>query len=178
MQLLFVVRISVHLKDLKVDMVCLLFLALPKRNWGIQKRVQPISLSVQMSSCPHLFLHDGLIDFLHIRYHEEVPWAADACKIEFGSVPHLSNCGYFSYIVSVCCDISATNVVIFLFIFGTVIRYHVLLMIVKQHLAMCQIEVIMATFYYILCICCAISKTNWLILSILGRVFKSCMMCC
>ena len=26
-----------------------------------------------------------------IFYHDQVPWAADACKTEFGSVPNLSN---------------------------------------------------------------------------------------
>ena len=34
------------------------------------------------------FLHDGWMNFLHIWYHGQVPWAADECKIEFGPVPH------------------------------------------------------------------------------------------
>ena len=49
------------------------------------------SLSVR----PSAFLHDGWTDFLHIGYHDQVPWATDACKTEFGSVPHLSNYGNF-----------------------------------------------------------------------------------
>ena len=41
------------------------------------------------------FLHDGFMDFLHIGYHDQVPWAADACKTEFGSVLNMSNYGIF-----------------------------------------------------------------------------------
>ena len=40
---------------------------------------------------PCAFLHDGWIDFLHVGYHDQVPWAADAWQTEFGSVPNLSN---------------------------------------------------------------------------------------
>ena len=47
-----------------------------------------------------------------------MPWAADACEIEFGSVPNLSNYGNF-FINFECCDISEKNLMI-LFIFGTV----------------------------------------------------------
>ena len=57
------------------------------------------------------------------------------------------------------CDILEMNVVI-LFILGTVIMYNVLLILVKQHWALYQIWVIMATFSYILCICCDISEKN------------------
>ena len=101
--------------------------------------------------CPSVFahssmLHYGLIDFLHIGYHDQVSWSTDACKIEFGSVPNLSNYGYFFIIFSVCCDVSEKNVVI-LFIFGTVIRYHLLLLHVKYHLTLCQIREVMPIFF-------------------------------
>ena len=42
-----------------------------------------------------LFLLDGWLDFLHIWYHDRVPCAADAHKIEFVFIPHLSNYGHF-----------------------------------------------------------------------------------
>ena len=59
-----------------------------------------------------------------IVYHDQLPWSADAHKIEFGSVPKLSNySNVFMNVVSV-------NVFI-LFIFGTVVKYHVLLVHVK-----------------------------------------------
>ena len=48
-----------------------------------------------LSSCPLAFLHDGWMDYLHIEYHDQVSRAADARKIEFGSVPHLTNYGHF-----------------------------------------------------------------------------------
>ena len=35
------------------------------------------------------------MDFLHNGYHDQVQWATDACKLESGSMPNLSNCGYF-----------------------------------------------------------------------------------
>ena len=35
------------------------------------------------------------MDFLHIGYHDQVSRDADSYKIEFGSVPHLSNYGNF-----------------------------------------------------------------------------------
>ena len=53
--------------------------------------------SVHLSVSPCAFLHDGWMDFLHIQYHDQVPWAADACKVEVGSMPNLSNwpfCGH------------------------------------------------------------------------------------
>ena len=47
--------------------------------------------------CSHslTFLHDGWMDFLHIGYHDQVPWAAFASKIEFGSVLNLTNYSHF-----------------------------------------------------------------------------------
>ena len=78
------------------------------------------------------------MDLLHIGYHGQVLWAADACKLELGFVPNLSNYGYiFLYILIVCCDISEMNLVI-LFIFDVVIRFYALLMHIKLHLAMCH----------------------------------------
>ena len=83
--------------------------------------------SVCQSVRPRPFLHDGLMAFIHIGYHDQVPLATHACKIEFGSVPNLSNYAYV-FINIYCCDVSEKNVVI-LFIFGTVIRYHALLIL-------------------------------------------------
>ena len=37
-----------------------------------------------ISSSPCVFLHDGLMGFRHNGYHDQVPWAADACETEFG----------------------------------------------------------------------------------------------
>ena len=51
--------------------------------------------------------------------------------------------------MSSCCDISEKKNMVILFTFGTVIRYHVLLMLVKYHLALCHIWVIMATCYIV-----------------------------
>ena len=61
------------------------------------------------------FLHVGGMDFLHIGDHDLVPNLSNYLKI---------------FITFECCDILEKNVVI-LFIFGTVISYHVLLMHVK-----------------------------------------------
>ena len=63
---------------------------------GIREYIKGLSVSQSISllSHPHTFLHDGAMDFLHIRYHDQVPWAADAYKIEFG-VPNLSHYGNF-----------------------------------------------------------------------------------
>ena len=52
------------------------------------------------------------MDFLHIKAHDQVPWVADACKIEFGSVPNCSNYDQF-FIKFDWCDMSEKNVVIF-----------------------------------------------------------------
>ena len=46
------------------------------------------------SVCPQAFLQNDWMDFLHIVYHDQVPCGADACKIELGCVPHLSNYGH------------------------------------------------------------------------------------
>ena len=59
--------------------------------------VQSISPFVSPSIClyinPRAFLHGGWMDFLRIGYHDQVAWAVDACKIEFGSMPNLINYG-------------------------------------------------------------------------------------
>ena len=90
----------------------------------------PVHLSshpaVHLPVHPHAFLHDGWMDFFHIGYHDQVPWAVDARKIEFGSVRNLTNYGHF-FINFEFCDIPEKNVI--LFISGTVIRYIVLLML-------------------------------------------------
>ena len=55
---------------------------------GIRKyRKESNRLSVRLRA----FHHDGWIDFLHIGYHDQVPWATYVCKIEFGYVPSLSD---------------------------------------------------------------------------------------
>ena len=65
-------------------------------------------------SCLRAFLHDGWMDFLHIGYHDQVPWAADACKTEFGSVPTLTNYGHFFInFLSVCYDMLEKSVMQF-----------------------------------------------------------------
>ena len=64
----------------------------------------------------------------------------------------------FSYILCVCYDISEKNE--FLFIFGTVIRYHELLMHVKYPLAQCQNVTCMSIIAYILYVCSDISEMN------------------
>ena len=69
------------------------------------------------------------MDFLYIEYRDQVPWAADSNKIALGSVLYWSNYGH-CFINVGCCDISEKNVVIY-FIFGRVIRYKELLMLVK-----------------------------------------------
>ena len=66
-----------------------LFPASPRQNRGIYERV------VHQSVHPCIFLHDLWMDFLHIWYHDQVPWATDAYKIKYGSVPNLSNLGIF-----------------------------------------------------------------------------------
>ena len=48
-----------------------------------------------MSVLVHSFLHDGWLDFLHIGCLDQLPLATDVCKIEFGSVPNMSNYSKF-----------------------------------------------------------------------------------
>ena len=50
------------------------------------------------------------MDFHHTGYHDQIQWAADACKIEFGAVPNVSNYAIFSYILSVGSDSPEKNV--------------------------------------------------------------------
>ena len=80
----------------------LLFSTLPGireyRKWStavLQSDCRAVHYAVCQSSHSCTFLHDGWLDFLHITYHDQVPWAADAGKIKFGSVSNLSNNGYF-----------------------------------------------------------------------------------
>ena len=60
----------------------------------------PVRLDVQPSVCEAILAHSsmmaGWISFiLGTMITDQVPWAADAHKIEFGSVPNLTNCGNF-----------------------------------------------------------------------------------
>ena len=119
-----------------------------------------------------VFLHDSWMDFLDIGYHDQVVYAADVFKTEVGSVTDLSNYDkFFQYIQSICCDISETSVMI-IFIFGTLIRYNPLLMLLKCNLVLCDIWVIMAILSLILCICCSIVERNGSILFIFGTVIN------
>ena len=52
--------------------------------------VHDLSIS-QLTVNPGAFLTGGWMDFLHIGYLNQVPYAADTSKIPFGSVPNLSN---------------------------------------------------------------------------------------
>ena len=52
------------------------------------------------------------MDFLHIEYHDQIPWTADTSNIEFVSVANLSNYGFF-FINVECCNSSEKNVVCF-----------------------------------------------------------------
>ena len=58
------------------------------QNRGIYERVQTVSPSVYLSIHPCALPDDGCMHFLHFEY-DKVPWAADACKMEFGSMPNL-----------------------------------------------------------------------------------------
>ena len=69
-----------------------LFPALPKQNRG---NIGTGPVRQCLNSCPHAFLCDGWMDFLHIGYHDQVPWAPDACKTEFDTEQNLSNYGHF-----------------------------------------------------------------------------------
>ena len=115
-------------------------------NIGMGSVHQSICLPVCPSILAHYTMMAGWMFFIlgtMIRYHES--------KIEVDSVPNVSNDGTFFihfeyllwYLREECGD---------LFIFGTVIRYHVLVMFVKRYLALCQIWVLMVTVSYILCL--------------------------
>ena len=91
----------------------------------------PIYQSVHLSVHPRTFLHDVWMSFLHIEYYDQISCATDTCKIESGSVPTLSYYGhffhtYFEYLLSYLREECGNFV-----IFGTVIKYHALLMHVK-----------------------------------------------
>ena len=44
--------------------------------------VQSVRLSVSLSVRSCAFVHECWMDFLHIEYHNQVPWA-DACLFQF-----------------------------------------------------------------------------------------------
>ena len=54
-------------------------------------RVREYRKGSSQSVCQSVHLFVFLVDFLHIWYHDQVPSAVEACEIEFGSVPNLSN---------------------------------------------------------------------------------------
>ena len=63
-------------------------------NSGIRKCTN--GLSVRQCVHPSSYIPPLWMDgILRIWYHDQVPWAADASKIEFSSVPNLSNYGNF-----------------------------------------------------------------------------------
>ena len=83
---------------LRLSSICLtsLFPASPPWSWGIKKRFSSISLSVLLSVSPSLHIPPWWLDgFSSYSVVAQVQWATDACKIKFGSVPNLSNYGYF-----------------------------------------------------------------------------------
>ena len=53
------------------------------------------------------------MDFLRIEYHDQVPWAADAFKTEFGSVANLSSYGIYFFRNLEYCDSSVKSVMIY-----------------------------------------------------------------
>ena len=75
--------------------------------WWLNIGKGPVSPSVH----PHAFLHNDWMDFLHIGYHDQVSWGADACKIVFGSVPNLYNYGYFFINFEFFCAVSENRAV-------------------------------------------------------------------
>ena len=40
--------------------------------------------------CKDRYWNEDGLDFLHILYHDQVPWAPDAHTIEFGCIPNWS----------------------------------------------------------------------------------------
>ena len=76
----------------------------------------------------------------------------------------------FSYILCICCDLSQKNGLI-LFIFGTLIGYHVLLMHIKYNLDLPNLSNYTNMFLK-LYVYCDISEKNRLILFIFGYVPK------
>ena len=99
------------------------------RNIGSLSMFLLVHPSVIQSLFPHTFLHEGWIDFLHIGYHDQESWAADVCKIEFRSVLNLNKYGYFFRNLE--CLLLYFRYVVIFFIFGTVIRYHALFVLIK-----------------------------------------------
>ena len=56
----------------------------------------PVWQSDQQSICQSILEHSCMAGWIFfILGHDQVPWPTDACKIEFGSMSNLSNCGYF-----------------------------------------------------------------------------------
>ena len=90
-----------------------------------------VSQTVCLSVYLRTFLQDGRVDFLYIRYHDQVPQATDIyINYNLALYQIWAIMAIFPYILSVYCDIIEKNVFI-LFIFSTVIRYHRWLMLVK-----------------------------------------------
>ena len=69
--------------DFRLSALGLLFRDPPKQSPGGYRKWS--SQSIHLSVHPRAFLHDGWMDYPHIGYHDHVPWATDACKIDFGS---------------------------------------------------------------------------------------------
>ena len=93
------------------------------------------------------YLSEEYGDFIHIWHIYQVLCIAHSCKIALCSVPNVSNYGHsfigFVYLFA----ISEKNGLI-VFIFGTLIRYHVLLTQIKYDVALFQIGVIMLIFVF------------------------------
>ena len=89
-------------------------------NIGKSPVYPSVCQAVHLSVHSHTFLHNGWMDW----YHDQVPWVTDACKIEFSSVPNLSNCGHFLINVECFVVISERRMWWILFMLGTVISHH------------------------------------------------------
>ena len=89
------VRRTLLLSKLSITVCIHLFLSScsPLHNSGIMDYLGmgPVRLSVFAHSS-----NGGYIDFLLIWYRDQVPWSANACKVEFVSMPNLSNYSHFS----------------------------------------------------------------------------------
>ena len=71
------------------------------RVWEYKNRSGPpvtVHLSVSSSARSSRIRPWWLDYFVYNWYHDQVPWFADAGKIEFVSVLNLSNCGQFTHI--------------------------------------------------------------------------------
>ena len=112
---------TIYLRMIIVNIICICpsyYSPLCNSRIGEYRKGPGLSVCLSVYQSVHLSIlaHDGLMDFLHIGYHDQVPWDTDACKIVF-------------YLYTYCSIKS---------LYTTVTMYHKSLMHIRSKFTLCQ----------------------------------------